>query len=106
MRRELPAGLISPRQLEIWRMTATGMLCKEIAWELGIGWKTVEKHRYELYRRIGAKGIADLTRMAIEYGVITVTVKPLIPQRWDAGKVHYRLPDFGRYAIHRVFAVA
>lgn len=77
MKGELPTGYVTPRQLQVWRLIALGRHLKEIARSLGITAKTAERHRGELFHRIGAHNGADAARMAIECAVITVEVRPL-----------------------------
>ncbi len=47
---------------------------KQIAAELGIRIKTVERHRQELMNRLGIHDVAGLTRYAISKGIIETSV--------------------------------
>jgi DNA-binding NarL/FixJ family response regulator len=57
------------RQAQVLRLIAEGLLSKEIADQLGISIKTVEKHRQSVKERLHASNTADLTRRAIELGL-------------------------------------
>jgi len=51
---------LSPRENQVLDRIARGRLNKQIAWELGISIKTVEKHRANLKRKLGAASTAEL----------------------------------------------
>ncbi len=61
---------LTPRQVQILRLVASGWTTKAIARELGISPKTVEFHRARLMARIGAHDVTGLTRFALQSGVI------------------------------------
>ncbi len=70
---ESPAGLLgqlSGREREVLEGVARGRTNKEIAAELGISHRTVETHRESLMRKLRLRTVADLTRFALETGVI------------------------------------
>lgn len=58
------AGLTS-REREVLDLVASGHSNKKIAGILGIGQRTVESHRANLMKKIGARSIAELVRFAI-----------------------------------------
>ncbi len=62
--------LLSSRETEVLQLIAEGKATKEIAVELGISVKTVEKHRQTLMNKLGIHDIASLTRYAILTGVV------------------------------------
>lgn len=62
---------LSPRQREVLQLIAEGRTRKEIATILGVSVKTVEFHKAALTRELDFRTTADLTRYAIEHGVIT-----------------------------------
>jgi DNA-binding NarL/FixJ family response regulator len=66
---------LSERQQEIATRLALGDRRHEISAELGITGKTVDSHRREILDRLEVRGTADLTRLAIAAGVITVEVE-------------------------------
>ena len=61
---------LTPRQREVLRGIADGLLSKEIAARLGVSLKTVDAHRTELMRRLGIRGIAGLVRYAVRVGIV------------------------------------
>ena len=62
---------LTPRQREILKLIAEGVHTKEIAHRLRLSPKTVEGHRAQLMERLGARSIADLTRLAIRAGLVS-----------------------------------
>jgi FixJ family two-component response regulator len=62
-------GLLTPRELEILRYVITGMLNKQIAYELGIAEKTVKVHRGRIMEKLGVGSVAELVRLAEKVGV-------------------------------------
>lgn len=65
---ELVAAL-SPRQGQVLKLVAGGLLNKQIAAELGLSEKTVKMHRAILMGRLGLNTTADLIRLAVEAGL-------------------------------------
>jgi DNA-binding CsgD family transcriptional regulator/tetratricopeptide (TPR) repeat protein len=63
-----PAGL-SPREVEVLRLIAAGRASKEIADELVLSVRTVERHITHIYEKIGARGRADATAFALKHGL-------------------------------------
>jgi DNA-binding NarL/FixJ family response regulator len=61
---------LSPRELEVLQLVAEGGASKEVAAELGISVKTVEKHRHNLMQKLRLYNTAGLTRYAIAQGII------------------------------------
>ena len=66
---------MSSRELEVLQLVAEGMANKQVASELAISIKTVEKHRQNLMRKLGIHDTAGLTRYAISAGIIESAVK-------------------------------
>ena len=67
----LPAGdLLTSREAEILQLVAEGNSSKQIAVELSISPKTVEKHREQLMRKLNIHEVASLTRYALAHGVV------------------------------------
>jgi two-component system, NarL family, nitrate/nitrite response regulator NarL len=64
------AAQLSSREVEALQLIAEGKANKQIADELGISVKTVEKHRQRLMQKLGIHDTAGLTRYAIAAGVI------------------------------------
>ena len=66
---------LSSREMEVLQQIAEGTPNKQIASELGISIKTVEKHRDHLMQKLDIHDTAGLTRYAIETGVIESSVQ-------------------------------
>src|SRR4029079_13666469 len=60
---------LSPREREIMELVTAGLMNKQIAAELGLSEITVKIHRGNVMRKMGAKSLADLVRMAEMLGV-------------------------------------
>jgi DNA-binding NarL/FixJ family response regulator len=63
-------GLLSPREREILKLIAEGYKNREIAADLCISLKTVEKHRANLMKKLDLHNAAALTAHAIEQGLV------------------------------------
>ncbi|MSU62973.1 MAG: response regulator transcription factor [Pedosphaera sp.] len=61
---------LTSREMEVLQLIAEGKANKATAEELGIGIKTVEKHREHLMSKLDIHDIAGLTRYAIARGII------------------------------------
>jgi len=68
--REEKIAQLSSREREVLIEIAKGSTSKEIANRLGISPRTVESHREAITRKIGIRGVAGLTRLAIDMGLI------------------------------------
>jgi DNA-binding NarL/FixJ family response regulator len=66
---------LSSREVEVLQLVAEGEANKQIAAELGISTKTVEKHRNHLMQKLDIHETAGLTRYAIAAGVIENSVQ-------------------------------
>ncbi|HEX4596739.1 MAG TPA: response regulator transcription factor [Burkholderiaceae bacterium] len=62
--------LLTSRETEVLQLIAEGDSNKRIASELGIGIKTVERHRQRLMDKLGIHDVAGLTRYAISRGLV------------------------------------
>jgi len=60
---------LTEREREIFRLVVAGQLNKQIAAELGLSVVTVKVHRAQVMRKMAAKSIVDLVRMADQLGV-------------------------------------
>jgi DNA-binding NarL/FixJ family response regulator len=65
-----PAASLTPRQRETLQLIAEGHSTKEIACRLGLSAKTVESHRAQLMRRLGARNVPALVRCAIRLRLV------------------------------------
>jgi DNA-binding NarL/FixJ family response regulator len=66
---------LTSREMEVLQLIAEGKANKETASELGIGIKTVEKHREHLMQKLNIHDTAGLTRYAIGAGIIESSVQ-------------------------------
>jgi DNA-binding NarL/FixJ family response regulator len=69
---------LTSRETELLQLIAEGQANKQIASELGISIKTVEKHRQHLMEKLSIHDIAGLTRFAIAEGIIESSVQSTI----------------------------
>ena len=66
---------LSSRELEVLQLIAEGRPNKQVADELGISIKTVEKHRQSMMQKLNIHDVAGLTRYAIGAGIIESSVQ-------------------------------
>jgi DNA-binding NarL/FixJ family response regulator len=64
------ADYLTTREAEVLQLIAEGRANKQIAAELCISIKTVEKHRQQVMNKLGIHDVAGLTRHAISKGII------------------------------------
>ena len=62
--------VLTPRELEVLKLIAEANTSKEIAKELWISIKTVERHRQNILDKLGMRDRVELTRYAIRRGLI------------------------------------
>jgi FixJ family two-component response regulator len=55
---------LSAREREVMELVVTGLMNKQVAGKLGVSLITVKIHRGNVMRKIGARSLADLVRMA------------------------------------------
>jgi len=56
--------LLSPREREVMTLVTRGLMNKQVAGELGLSEITVKLYRGQAMRKMGARSLADLVRMA------------------------------------------
>ena len=61
--------LLSPRECEVLSLVITGPLNKQIAAEMKLSEVTVKVHRAKLMKKLGAKSLPDLVRIAGALGL-------------------------------------
>jgi FixJ family two-component response regulator len=60
---------LTPREREVMAFVTDGLMNKQIAGEIGISEITVKIHRGNVMKKMGARSLADLVRMADMLGV-------------------------------------
>jgi DNA-binding NarL/FixJ family response regulator len=71
---------LSSRDVEVLQLIAEGKPNKQVAAELGVSFKTVDKHRQHLMGNLDIHDVAGLTRYAIAEGIIQSEVRVTITQ--------------------------
>jgi len=66
---------LSSREVEVLQLIAEGQPNKQVAAELGVSFKTIDKHRQHLMAKLNIHDIAGLTRFAIAQGIIESDVR-------------------------------
>ena len=67
---EQQLDILTPRELQVLKLIAEAYSSKEIAQELVISVKTVERHRQNILDKLGMSDRVELTRYAIRRGLI------------------------------------
>lgn len=65
-----PAIGITAREREVLALIANGESNKRMAMALDLSVKTIEKHRANLMRKLGFRNLAEVTRFALESGIL------------------------------------
>jgi DNA-binding NarL/FixJ family response regulator len=65
-----PKDPLTPREVEVVKLIAEAWSGEEIATELGISPKTVERHRTNALAKLGLRDRVELTRYAIRRGLV------------------------------------
>lgn len=60
---------LTPREREVFSLVVTGMLNKQIAYDLGMSEKTVKVHRSRVMDKMQADSLAELVRLAYKVGI-------------------------------------
>ena len=66
---------LTPREYEVMRLVATGLLNKQVGGELGMAEKTVKTHRAHVMQKLGITSVAELM-VVLQRAEITPLVKP------------------------------
>lgn len=65
---------LTSREMEVLQLIAEGFANKQIAGELGLSVKTVEKHRQSVMKKLDIHDIAGLVRHAVSKGIIEMNM--------------------------------
>jgi RNA polymerase sigma factor (sigma-70 family) len=60
---------LSPREQEIIALVTAGLMNKQVAAEMGVSEVTVKVHRHNALKKLGARSLADLVRIADALGI-------------------------------------
>ena len=60
---------LSPRELEVFRLVAEGMLSKQIAYKRGTSLQTIKVHRGRVMQKMQAKTVTELIHFAQKAGI-------------------------------------
>ncbi len=60
---------LSEREREVVRLVARGLVSKEVASQLGLSTRTVEKHRARIFAKLGLRDIPTLVRWCLRNGL-------------------------------------
>jgi FixJ family two-component response regulator len=55
---------LTPRERQVMALVVSGLLNKQVAWELGIGESTIKAHRGQVMQKMKANSLPDLVKMA------------------------------------------
>ena len=61
---------LTPREVEILRLIAAGMITREIAGAIGVTIKTVENHKQRIFRKLDVQNQAHAVSIAIRRGML------------------------------------
>jgi DNA-binding NarL/FixJ family response regulator len=67
-----PLAALTSRERQTFQLLAEGSSVKEISYKFGISHKTVHAHRSAIMSKLEIDNIADLTKLAIRYGITPI----------------------------------
>jgi DNA-binding NarL/FixJ family response regulator len=67
---QVPEDPLTHRELQVVKLIAEGFTSDEIARELVISRKTVDRHRANVLQKLGMRNVAEVTRYAIRRGLL------------------------------------
>lgn len=70
---------LTARQRDVLARIASGLSIREISSDIGLSTKTLDAHRRRIQAKLGVDSVADLTRIAIREGLVTVEGDPVLP---------------------------
>ena len=66
---DVPPSALSARELEVARLVSAGRASKEVASDLDLSTRTVEKHRANIMEKLGVREVASLVRWVMQNGL-------------------------------------
>jgi len=66
----VPVSPLTPREIDVVRLLATGKMNKEAAVALGVSTRTVESHRDHIMRKMNFSSYSELVRFAVRTKLI------------------------------------
>lgn len=67
---------LTPREYEVFRWIITGMLNKQIAYDINITERTVKAHRSQIMQKLKVLSVAELARLALKAGISPAKKNP------------------------------
>jgi DNA-binding NarL/FixJ family response regulator len=67
---DVPSSPLTPRELEVLKLIAEAYTSDQIALELGVARRTVDRHRENILGKLGMRDRVELTRYAIRRGLV------------------------------------
>lgn len=67
-----PASQLSSREREVLQLIAEGLSTRDISERIHVSVKTVETHRQQIMRKLNAKSVAELTKIALREGLTSL----------------------------------
>jgi FixJ family two-component response regulator len=67
---------LTPRERQVFALVASGLLNKQVGYELGATEKTIKVHRGRVMEKMEAESLADLVRMAGRLGLASAPPRP------------------------------
>ncbi|MDX2503445.1 MAG: UvrY/SirA/GacA family response regulator transcription factor [Gammaproteobacteria bacterium] len=71
---ENPFDKLSQREMQVMMMSMQGMKGQEISEQLNLSPKTISTYRYRLFEKLNVSNDVELTRLAMQYGLIDDSV--------------------------------
>ena len=59
-------AMLSERERDVFALVVEGLMNKVVARRLDVSEKTVERHRSNLMKKLGVRGVAELVRIAMD----------------------------------------
>lgn len=63
-------SVLTPREIEIVRLVAKGLIAKEIAGELNLSVHTIYTHRKKIMRKLALSSTSELVLFAVQHGIV------------------------------------